>query len=53
MLKNLADIYVDEPAVEFPVGKLIIGRILEYETGRMQLSLKPSDIVTSSERIYW
>ncbi|CAM9425382.1 unnamed protein product, partial [Ectocarpus sp. 8 AP-2014] len=49
LLKHLSDRFVSDPGQEFPAGKLVAGKVLakEKETGRVSLSLKPSDVVGS------
>ncbi|CAM9211625.1 unnamed protein product, partial [Ectocarpus sp. 12 AP-2014] len=47
LLKHLSDRFVSDPAQEFPAGKLVAGKVIakDKETGRVSLSLKPSDVV--------
>ncbi|KAK4767494.1 hypothetical protein SAY86_015244 [Trapa natans] len=47
LLSNLADSFIDDPEKEFPVGKLLMGRVLSVEplSNRVEVTLKSSDAV--------
>ncbi|TKY53223.1 RRP5-like protein [Spatholobus suberectus] len=46
LLSNLSDQYVKEPEKEFPIGKLVIGRVLSVEplSNRVEVTLKTSTV---------
>uniref|UniRef100_A0A2P2MJP8 S1 motif domain-containing protein n=1 Tax=Rhizophora mucronata TaxID=61149 RepID=A0A2P2MJP8_RHIMU len=52
LLSNLSDGYIDDPEKEFPIGKLVVGKILSVEplSKRVEVTLKLSgSIATKSE----
>mmetsp|Transcript_8085 Transcript_8085/g.14846 ORF Transcript_8085/g.14846 Transcript_8085/m.14846 type:complete len:357 (+) Transcript_8085:89-1159(+) len=54
-MRNLADRYVKDAAKEFPVGKLVAGRIIEVDPSRPKIvaSLSSSSVVGSSDVHTW
>ncbi|RDY08514.1 rRNA biogenesis protein RRP5, partial [Mucuna pruriens] len=46
LLSNLSDQYVKEPEKEFPIGKLVIGRVIYVEplSNRVEVTLKTSTV---------
>ncbi|KAH9737718.1 rRNA biogenesis protein RRP5 [Citrus sinensis] len=51
LLSNLSDGYVESPEKEFPIGKLVAGRVLSVEplSKRVEVTLKTSDSRTASQ----
>ncbi|CAJ1967373.1 unnamed protein product [Sphenostylis stenocarpa] len=51
LLSNLSYQYVKEPEKEFPVGKLVIGRVISVEplSNRVEVTLKTSTVPNTSE----
>ncbi|KAJ7975951.1 rRNA biogenesis protein rrp5 [Quillaja saponaria] len=51
LLSNLSDGYVKDPEQEFPVGKLVIGRVLSVEplSNRVEVTLKSSNASSRPE----
>lgn len=51
LLSNLSDGYVESPEKEFPIGKLVAGRVLSVEplSKRIEVTLKTSDSRTASQ----
>lgn len=49
MLKDLADEFVENPEIEYRVGKLVQGRVIKVDhlKGFVQVSLKPSVVIGS------
>ncbi|OMO68743.1 hypothetical protein COLO4_29434 [Corchorus olitorius] len=45
LLSNLSDGYIDDPIKEFPIGKLVVGRVLAVEplSKRVEVTLKQSN----------
>ncbi|XVF75995.1 hypothetical protein PTKIN_Ptkin13bG0232000 [Pterospermum kingtungense] len=51
LLSNLSDGYIDDPKMEFPIGKLVAGRVLAVEplSKRVEVTLKKSNINGTSK----
>ncbi|CAK9145936.1 unnamed protein product [Ilex paraguariensis] len=51
LLSNLSDSYVENPQKEFPIGKLVIGRVVSVEplSKRVEVTLKTSGAITVSK----
>ncbi|KAL2326887.1 hypothetical protein Fmac_020314 [Flemingia macrophylla] len=49
LLSNLSDEYVKEPEKEFPIGKLVIGRVISVEplSNRVEVTLKTSTVANA------
>jgi hypothetical protein len=43
-LRMMADEYVDDPVAAFPVGKHVRGRVLDVSHGRIELSIKSTQL---------
>ncbi len=51
LLKDLSDTYVVQPSKEFPMGKLVTGKVISVDhlLGTVQMSLKPSVLVNDAK----
>ncbi|KAL5741947.1 hypothetical protein ACOSP7_028679 [Xanthoceras sorbifolium] len=49
LLSNLSDGYIENPEIEFPIGKLVVGRVLSVEplSKRVEVTLKTSNSSTA------
>mmetsp|Transcript_22412 Transcript_22412/g.44436 ORF Transcript_22412/g.44436 Transcript_22412/m.44436 type:complete len:897 (-) Transcript_22412:227-2917(-) len=53
MIKDLSDRFVKEPAKDFPVGRLVTGKVLavHVKAGKVDLSLRTSTMDTNSNQV--
>ncbi|KAL6534583.1 hypothetical protein OROGR_013258 [Orobanche gracilis] len=53
LLSKLSDTFIENPEIEFPVGKLVAGRVLSVEplSKRVEVALKTSIVITKSDSI--
>ncbi|XP_057422928.1 rRNA biogenesis protein RRP5 [Lotus japonicus] len=51
LIPNLSDQYIEDPEKEFPVGKLVIGRVISVEplSKRVEVTLKTSTVSDTSK----
>ncbi|KAL6540426.1 hypothetical protein OROMI_024309 [Orobanche minor] len=51
LLSKLSDTFVENPEIEFPVGKLVAGRVLSVEplSKRVEVTLKTSSVISASK----
>ncbi|KAF2307726.1 hypothetical protein GH714_031243 [Hevea brasiliensis] len=51
LISNLSDEYIDNPEKEFPIGKLVIGRVLSVEplSSRVEVTLKKLSASSAAE----
>lgn len=50
MLKNLHDVFIKDFS-KYPPGLLVVGKVLSIELPKVQISLKPSDIIDPKDRL--